>query len=122
MTRSALCIARCFSPRATIELAGVCHCLSYCDVTMVECDRSGLFWLRARARDDRYFVHTGRSAVQLHAEVDERPYGGSGLKALATSKKHVALMPVAGRVSRSRGVRGNRHAALPLARGGRSTT
>ena len=60
--------------------------------------------------------------VQLAVEVDEPPYLGPGLKALPESENHVAITRVADRVSRSRGVRGNPRAAVPLARVGGSTT
>lgn len=57
---------------------------------------------------------------ELHAEAAEPPYGGPGLKPLATSKKHVALTPVADRAALSSGVRGNGRAAVPLASEGGS--
>ena len=67
-------------------------------------------------------LHEGDAAAQLAVEVGEPPYVGPRLKPLLESKKRVVIAPVADRVSRSRGVRGNRRATVPLARGGGSTT
>jgi len=61
-------------------------------------------------------------AAQLAHEVDESPFVGTGLKALAKSKINMAITPVADRAAPSGGVRGNRRAAVPLACEGDSTT
>jgi hypothetical protein len=116
MTRFALCIARCSHPRTTVELAGVRQQLPYCVVTMNDYARLELL-LRAHVADDRYFAHTERSAVQLHAEA-----GAARLRSGAEAPRvnpsvaggtpaDITLTPLSRRAASSR------RAALASARG-----